>query len=326
VPSYVASGSLGALSVLGIGAGAEQVYRVVLRNPGCSLDFLANRVGRPPSEVTGDVDVLADAGLVFSNGAGVRPERPEEALGRLLARESRALVAAEAALAHARLQVPAFEVEHRSGLEMDPSSDGVHVVAPLEIPPLMTSLAATTVGEMLFLRPDQWRVPAGRPVDDAVAEAVRSGRASRVLYPVEVLDHPSPLVAQRLAAGERVRLLRDVPCRMAVFGDQAVMLPQVWGGPTGTVVVLREPGVVAACVAWFEELWRHGVGLPGEVTDDGPGALLDLLVRGAKDEQVARELGISLRTVRRRIASMLAELGVETRFQAGVEAARRGWL
>ena len=50
------------------------------------------------------------------------------------------------------------------------------------------------------------------------------------------------------------------------------------------------------------------------------------LTEGAKDEQIARTLGISLRTVRRRIADLLSELGADSRFQAGVEAVRRGWL
>ena len=45
-----------------------------------------------------------------------------------------------------------------------------------------------------------------------------------------------------------------------------------------------------------------------------------------KDEQIARELGLSLRTVRRRVAEVLDELGATSRFQAGVEAVRRGWV
>jgi DNA-binding NarL/FixJ family response regulator len=54
--------------------------------------------------------------------------------------------------------------------------------------------------------------------------------------------------------------------------------------------------------------------------------LLEQLTRGAKDEQIARELGLSLRTVRRRVAEVLGELGADSRFQAGVEAVRRGWI
>ena len=53
---------------------------------------------------------------------------------------------------------------------------------------------------------------------------------------------------------------------------------------------------------------------------------LDQLARGAKDEQLARTLGLSLRTVRRRVAELLDELEASSRFQAGVEAVRRGWI
>lgn len=54
--------------------------------------------------------------------------------------------------------------------------------------------------------------------------------------------------------------------------------------------------------------------------------LLALMAQGLKDEVVARRLGLSLRTVRRRIAHLMAELDATTRFQAGIEAVRRGWL
>ena len=51
-----------------------------------------------------------------------------------------------------------------------------------------------------------------------------------------------------------------------------------------------------------------------------------MLARGAKDEQIARSLDLSLRTVRRRVAELMASLGADSRFQAGVEAVRHGWL
>ena len=54
--------------------------------------------------------------------------------------------------------------------------------------------------------------------------------------------------------------------------------------------------------------------------------LLEQLARGAKDEQIARTLGLSLRTVRRRVADLMDDLGAGSRFQAGVEAVRRGWI
>lgn len=55
-------------------------------------------------------------------------------------------------------------------------------------------------------------------------------------------------------------------------------------------------------------------------------ALLGLLASGLKDEAIARQLGVHVHTARRRITALLARLGAGTRFQAGVQAGRRGWL
>jgi DNA-binding NarL/FixJ family response regulator len=54
--------------------------------------------------------------------------------------------------------------------------------------------------------------------------------------------------------------------------------------------------------------------------------LLARMAAGNTDESIARRLGISDRQVRRRIARLLNQLGVSSRFAAGAEAVRRGWL
>ncbi|KOG32387.1 hypothetical protein ADK34_09305 [Streptomyces viridochromogenes] len=51
---------------------------------------------------------------------------------------------------------------------------------------------------------------------------------------------------------------------------------------------------------------------------------MGLLAQGAKDEVIARRLGMSLRTCRRHIAELLEELGAESRFQGGALAERAG--
>jgi DNA-binding CsgD family transcriptional regulator len=84
--------------------------------------------------------------------------------------------------------------------------------------------------------------------------------------------------------------------------------------------------------ALFDEYWARATPLPGreDVSDtDELGdvrVVLELLQLGMKDETIARQLGVSLRTVRRRIAALMDDLGVATRFQAGLEAARRGLI
>lgn len=47
---------------------------------------------------------------------------------------------------------------------------------------------------------------------------------------------------------------------------------------------------------------------------------------GLTDETIARQLGLGERTLRRRITGLTTRLGATSRFQAGAQAARRGWL
>jgi DNA-binding NarL/FixJ family response regulator len=48
-----------------------------------------------------------------------------------------------------------------------------------------------------------------------------------------------------------------------------------------------------------------------------------LMSTGAKDAAIARELGLSLRTVRAEISALIAGLGAKSRFQAGCLLVRR---
>lgn len=54
--------------------------------------------------------------------------------------------------------------------------------------------------------------------------------------------------------------------------------------------------------------------------------LLRLWARGYTDQRAARELDISLRTVRRMSASLMERFGVHSRFQVGGLAHQRGWI
>lgn len=54
--------------------------------------------------------------------------------------------------------------------------------------------------------------------------------------------------------------------------------------------------------------------------------LLLLWARGYTDQRAARELDVSLRTVRRMSASLMERFGVHSRFQVGGLAHQRGWI
>ncbi|MGW6303566.1 DNA-binding response regulator [Streptomyces niveus] len=73
----------------------------------------------------------------------------------------------------------------------------------------------------------------------------------------------------------------------------------------------------------------------GAATGAGPGAgalpphlrpVLEAMLCGLTDEAAAARLGMSPRTYSRRVGELLTALGTTSRFRAGAEAARRGWL
>jgi DNA-binding CsgD family transcriptional regulator len=184
-------------------------------------------------------------------------------------------------------------------------------------------------GDLLWLRPDQWRGPREDQMVDVVAEAVAQGRRSRAIYPVRALHDAPEALAARAEAGEEIRLLPDLPTRLLVVGDSHAVVPEPLGLADLPLAVVRQAAVVGAFRMWFDELWGRAV-VPvleeAEPRLDLRRFLLEQLAAGARDDQIARKLGMSLRTVRRRVAALMVELGADTRFQAGAEAARRGWL
>ena len=230
--------------------------------------------------------------------------------------------------------LPGLTAEHMVARQPRGSAVSMETVHHSEVVDTIRSLTARTTGDLLWVRPDQWRVPAGPSVDEWVQELLRSGRRSRVIYPARVLEEAPDMVRRRAALGEHVRVLAEVPGRMAVMGSAAALVPNRFDLPDDQLLVIRQPSLVTALTTLFEALWERALTVPGlEVADDDGAAnasdrrlLLDQLARGAKDEQIARSLGLSLRTVRRRVADLLDDLEASSRFQAGVEAVRRGWI
>ncbi|MGH3331965.1 MAG: helix-turn-helix domain-containing protein [Nocardioidaceae bacterium] len=322
------------LSLLGLGATEEQVYRVLLRNDALTQSELSEMSGLGVDEVRGVVDRLAVPGLVDANGEGIRANPPDQVLGRLISEETHRLHVVGEQLDALRGFLPSLVADHLAA--KGPRSEPVEVelVEGGDIVRLIRTLGATSSGELLWVRPDQWRLPVSRDIDDWVRRTVRAGRRSRVIYPARVLEEAPDVVRLRAEAGEHVRILASVPCRLAIMGRSAALMPERWGSVnTGRRLVVRQEALVSALTALFESMWDRGVAVPGlDGQLDGPNRaddrrlLLDQLAGGVKDEQIARAMGLSLRTVRRRVAEMLEELGVDSRFQAGVEAVRRGWI
>lgn len=188
-----------------------------------------------------------------------------------------------------------------------------------------------STGEMLVLRTDHWHQSAPTPaLTEAWGRAMAAGRTSRAIYPVRALEEAPQLLAERARAGEQVRVLADVPHRLFVIPTTHALVPCM-PGQSDKILVVHERGLVIVLQQYFERLWERAVPVPEldmstTARERGRRMLLQQLAAGGTDERISRTLGVSIRTVRRRVADLMIELGTDSRFQAGVEAVRRGWL
>jgi DNA-binding NarL/FixJ family response regulator len=80
----------------------------------------------------------------------------------------------------------------------------------------------------------------------------------------------------------------------------------------------------------FRAVWDAAVDLETYLRGDVPHLdargrmILEALGWGLTDESAAKRLGVSLRTYRRRVAELMAELEADSRFQAGLRAGELG--
>lgn len=320
------------MSVLGLSRPSGRLYERLVHQSGRTLAEIAESLDTTAEVLRERLEPLAEYGVVAVEEDRVVVTSPAAAVGRILAQ-----TAAEAAWVQQRLQEIAAALPYLAGTTIR--------VAPEEAPPerepldgelVLGSLRAGRfdavirqgVGDIMLLRPDQWTLPYEDELAASIAQAIRDGRRCRAIYPLRALSEAPGIVQQRAAMGEQVRLLPELPTRLIVLEGTHAVLPEPLGYAASPRVVVRQRGIVELAALYFEQLWRVAAPLDELAADRGEQRrfLLEQLASGAQDEQIARRLGLSLRTVRRRVADVMSELDATSRFQAGVEAARRGWL
>jgi hypothetical protein len=175
--------------------------------------------------------------------------------------------------------------------------------------------------------------------DVTVGGLRRRGVRIRAIYPVTVLGHASAARQLRVdqAEGTEVRIVPRPPTEMTILDRRvAVITTREVDSVVDNSWVVRGEAILQPLSALFDTYWQLAREPPKAVTGQKtPGAngptqddrlLLDLLSQGLKDEAMAHHLGVSVRTVRRRISDLMHRLGACSRFQIGVLAERRGWL
>ncbi len=131
--------------------------------------------------------------------------------------------------------------------------------------------------------------------------------------------------------GGRVRVVDRIPAELVIADRTVAMLPLASGIADAAALVVHPGTLLDSLVDLFEDVWHEGRPLrpggtrPGHVPDPVDLEVLALLLAGLTDASVAKQLGLGLRTVQRRVKRLMELAGVTTRLQLGWHAARHGW-
>lgn len=325
--------ALSPLEALGLSGPEERLYARTLPLTGVAAPGVAAALGVDPADLGDTLQPLTRLGLATLTDGKLQVLGLSDAVGVLIRREADSVARAQQRLSRLAVAVPLMvaaatrpgtgEVDEVRPIEGEVTSGG----NPLQ---LLTNLIGQSRGDLLWLRPDAWRMPRESAMVGVIGAAIASGRRSRAIYPAVALREAPEVLRARARAGEQIRVLPELPTRLIVIGTTHAVVPEPLGFADEPRLLVRQPALVEALIMLFEQFWERASAVPeldhGEARPDLRRFLLQLLAAGRKDEQIARTLGLSLRTVRRRVADLMTELGSDSRFQAGVEAARRGWI
>ena len=313
------------LEAVGVSADDETIYRALLKRTESDPDELADLLGREPAVVQQSLAALEGVGLVSrlpGRTGCFRASRPDVAVDVLVARRREELGQAQAAARELLAEMPAEE-RHR------PEDIVEVVVGRPAIAARFEQVLTGTREELLVIdRPPYVSKPERS--DSSVRTLLRDEVTVRGLYAPEALELPGALEAAQEAVrvGERSRVHAGLPMKLAIGDRRLAILPVGETEVIDAALCIRPSTLLDALVQLFELLWTQATPIVAPAADavTGDQELAALLASGAKDDVVARHLGTSTRTLSRRVAELMDRLHVRTRFQAGVQAVRLGWL
>jgi DNA-binding CsgD family transcriptional regulator len=311
--------SSAALAVLGLGAAEQSAYEVLVEGSPATMSDLA-AAWPHPDDLHTVLSTLEERGLVSATPDPAGDVIRYAAIAPGVAFQSLLLDSMEQ-LEATRRQLPVLEAAYRARpVERDESTVVEVVTGTHAVRQRLVQLQRWARHEVRCLdRHPHLDLDGDEPPD--------RGLTYRTIYDRSTLDHPGALavVERRIRAGQQARILPHLAITLYLADDRLAVLPA-----PGTLLVVHPSALLDALIKLFEGLWQRALPMqPPPSTGSGPSAadarerLVTLLLSGLTDEAIARQLGLSHRSVQRRVAALMAELGTHTRFQAGVQAALR---
>ncbi|WP_433661640.1 DNA-binding response regulator [Nocardia sp. CA-128927] len=313
-----------------------RTYAVLVHHPRSSLADIAQYLGVSEETAAASLNVLADL------RAAVRVSAPDGASAVWDAHAPESLSEAEARrrqqqinqmhTAAARLSETFRSVRRspRSNGAVVPVFERLEMLADFE--EMQTS--ARTCVKVVERGPYLSDVERERQLFQLKRNRLGEGIRYQTLYQDTIYQDAERLrhALSTNASGAQARTLPEPPFKMIISDDERASLVLHVDERRPDPMGLRITGSPALdlLIKTFDVLWSLAapisVNPTAEALDERDRAILTLMGLGATDDTIARRLGMSRRTVVRRTARLLERLGASTRFQAGVQATRRGWL
>ncbi len=325
------------LTHLGLTDEASNVYRAMLAEPSWTIEDLVAHLNVPERVVRRALDQLADLELLDRDsaidGGRLTVVRPDVGLTYLLVQAENDLRQRQAQLEQTRAAITAIAQEsqaRRNDAGGTVRHDGVEAVRTR-----LQELSASAHTEICSFSPGGAHHPdamaASKPLNQIVLDR---GVAIRAIYQEAYRNDADTLAyAQWLTGlGGQQRTVPTLPMQLILVDREIALVPISPAAPRAGATEIRSLGIVAAVIALFEQTWAAATpfGAAAPISEQGLTALerqiLHMLGEGATDEMTARRLGVSVRTLRRTIADLTERLHASSRFQAGLNAARAGWL
>lgn len=323
------------LGVLGLREVEELVFRAGLRKALVSIDDISRDLGISTDE-SGEILAALEARGLMTRAPGkttrYRSSPPGPALGALVRRQQE------------QLDRVLLEAERLDGLYRERSTrkSPTELLEVLESPDVVAQRALQMVrsSETELLTFDKPPYSLSAETNDPVIEqALERGVRVRAVYDHEAIELDGGLDSVRRFAqlGEEARVMSQLPFKLNISDRRAALLPLAveQSGIEGALLI-HSPHLVEALALLWQILWDRAIPI-GQLRDSSSGSVdlgdvqlseedrrvVDLLLAGAKSAAIARQLGVALSTVERKIKRLMEALGAETRFQAGFQLARR---
>jgi DNA-binding GntR family transcriptional regulator/DNA-binding CsgD family transcriptional regulator len=311
------------LTAAGIEPFDESVYRAAVSRRVASPAEIAGALGCSAERVGRALDRLREQGLV-GRLAGTRRRyaaiEPQAALDALVR-------ARTGELDHVRLA--AAELSRMFAAAREDAAEEVEIATGGDaLARWFVTLQQEARHEVLTLDRPPYALTTSNPVE---AAAMTRGVTYRAVYAPEALEWPGVLddIRELVKHGEQARVLPGLRVKVAIADRKLALIPLSLDLTRVRAAIIRPSALLDAMVDYWELCWRQALPLDAPAEDplgEEDRQMLTLLISGLKDDAIARQLGWSVRTMRRRMSRLHELLGASNRFQAGVIATRRGWL